>query len=85
VCDLLRRIVELGRLARRWILRFFVPYYAIVYGVGFSVPEHMRFLVTISLIVVGYSAVVGLLFKWIVDVSRNAEATESVNATRMRA
>jgi hypothetical protein len=56
-----------GRFARRRILRFFVLYFTVVYGVGLTVPEHLRFAVVISLIIVGYSVVLGLLFKWVVD------------------
>ena len=73
-----------GRHARRWILRFFVPYFAIVYGVGLSVPDDLRFAVIIPLIVVGYAVVAGLLFKWVVDLSRNPQATGFVNETRKR-
>lgn len=71
---------ELGRQARRWIVRFFVPYFALVYSVGLSVPESLRFAILIPLIVVGYSVVTGLLFKWVVDLSRNPQAILCVNA-----
>ena len=30
-----------SRRARRWIVRFFVPYFALVYGIGLSVPEQL--------------------------------------------
>jgi hypothetical protein len=50
-------------------VQFFVPYFTVVYGVGLSVPEHLRFAVIFSLIVVGYSVGLGLLFKWVVDLT----------------
>ena len=73
-----------SRHARRWIVRFFVPYFALVYSVGLSVPESLRFATIIPLIVVGYSVVTGLLFKWVVDLSRNPQAILCVNAARSR-
>jgi uncharacterized membrane protein YhaH (DUF805 family) len=54
---------ESGRHARWWIMRFFVPYFALVYCVGLSVAASLRFAIIIPLIVVGYSVVTGLLFK----------------------
>ena len=74
-----------ARHARRRILWFFVPYFALVYGVGLSVPEHLRFGTIIPLIVIGYSVVAGLLLMWVVDLSRNSQATEFGNAARKRA
>jgi hypothetical protein len=68
--------------ARRWIVRFSVPYFALVYSVGLSVPESLRFAIIIPLIVVGYSVVTGLLFEWVVDLSRNPQAILCVNAAR---
>jgi hypothetical protein len=55
-----------GRDARRRILRFSVPFLAVVYVVGLSVPRRWRFGTVIPLIVVGYSVVAGLLFRWAV-------------------
>lgn len=55
-----------GRDARRRILRFYVPYFALVYVVGLSVPQRWRFGTIIPSIVVGYSVVAGLLFRWAV-------------------
>lgn len=43
---------------RRSILRFYVPYFLIVYLVALTVPDRMRFAATIILIIVGYYAVV---------------------------
>jgi hypothetical protein len=73
-----------GRHARQQIVRFFVPYFVLVYGVGLSVPERLRFAIIIPLIVVGYSVVAALLFKWVVDLSRDSQATWHVDATRKR-
>lgn len=53
-----------GRDTRRRILRFYVPYFAMVYVVGLSVPERWRFGTIIPLIVVGYVVVAGLLLHW---------------------
>jgi hypothetical protein len=52
--------------ARRRILRFSVPYYALVYLVGLSVPQRWRFGAIILSIIVGYSIVAGILFRWAV-------------------
>jgi hypothetical protein len=73
-----------GRHGRQQIVRFFVPYFVLVYGVGLSVPERLRFPIIIPLIVVGYSVVAALLFKCIVDLSRDPQATWHVDATRKR-
>jgi hypothetical protein len=73
-----------GRHARQRIVRFFVPFVVLVYGVGLSAPERLRFAIIIPLIVVGYSVVAALLFKWVVDLSRDPQATRRVDATRKR-
>jgi hypothetical protein len=75
---------EPGRHARRWIMRFFVPYFALVDSVGLSVPKSLQFAIIIPLIVVGYSVVTRLLFKWVFDLSRNPQAILCVNAARSR-
>ena len=46
-----------GRHARQRIVRSFVPYFVLVYGVGLTVPERLWFAIIIPLIVVGYSSV----------------------------
>ena len=43
---------------RRSILRFYVPYFLVVYLVAFTVSEQNRFAATIILIIVGYDVVV---------------------------
>jgi len=65
-------------------VRLFVPYFVLVYGLGLSVPERLRFAIIIPLIVVGYSVVAALLFKWVVDLSRDPQARRRVDATRKR-
>jgi hypothetical protein len=55
-----------GREARRRILRFYVPYFALIYAVSLSVPQRWRFGTMIPSIVVGYSVVAGILFRWAV-------------------
>src|SRR6478672_8201528 len=62
-----------GRQARRWIVRFFVPYFVLVDGVGLSVPENLRYPTIIPLVTVGYTIVAWLLLKWGVDPSRNPQ------------
>jgi hypothetical protein len=42
------------------------------------------FAIIIPLIIVGYSVVAGLLFKRVVDLSRNPQTTRCVNATGKR-
>jgi hypothetical protein len=64
-----------GRHARQRIVRSFVPYFVLVYGVGLSVPERLQFAIIIPLITVGYSVVAALLFQWAVDLSRDPQAT----------
>ena len=55
-----------SRDARRQIIRFYVPYFAMVYVVGLSVPQRWRFGIIIPSVVVGYSVVAGILFRWAV-------------------
>jgi hypothetical protein len=43
-----------GRRAGKALLRFYVPYFVLVYVIGFSVPERMRFAAIIGLILFGY-------------------------------
>jgi hypothetical protein len=45
---------ELSKRIRRGILRFYVPYFAVVYIVTLAVPAQARFPITISLIIFGY-------------------------------
>ena len=71
-----------GRHARRSIVRFFVPYFALVYCVGLSIAARLRFAMIIPLIVVGYSVVMGLLFKWVVNLSQNPPANRGVKAAK---
>src|SRR5262249_16673533 len=52
-----------GRDARRRILRFYVPYFVVVYVVGLSVRPHARFAVLIPPIILGYLIVTALLVK----------------------
>jgi hypothetical protein len=40
---------------RRGILRFYIPYFVVVYGVAFTIPVELRFLVIIAAIVFGYA------------------------------
>jgi hypothetical protein len=56
---------EPARRARRAILRFYVPYFAFAYLVCLAVPREARFIPTIALVVIGYSALIvfyGLYF-----------------------
>jgi hypothetical protein len=76
--------LEPGHHARRWIMRFFVPNLALVDSVGLSVPKNLQFAIILALIVVSYSVVTGLLFKWVFDLSRNPQAILCVNAARRR-
>ncbi len=50
--------------ARRSILRFYLPYFLVVYLVALTVPEQLRFAATIILILVGYYVVVILLARY---------------------
>jgi hypothetical protein len=52
--------------ARRRVLRFYVPYIALVYAVGLSVPGRWRFGTIIPLVLIGYSVVAGFLVHWAV-------------------
>jgi len=45
---------NLSRKTRGAILKFYVPYFVTVYVISFLVPEHMKFVVIISLVVFGY-------------------------------
>jgi len=55
------------RETRRRIVRFAIPYFALAYVVGFSVPERLRFVTVIVLIICGYSVLAGLLITCIVE------------------
>jgi hypothetical protein len=57
-----------GRYARRRILRFNIPYFAMVYVVGLSIQQRWRFGTIIPLIVVGYSVVAGIVFRWAIAI-----------------
>ena len=50
--------------ARRSILRFYLPYFLVVYLVALTVPEQLRFAATIILILIGYYVVVILLVRY---------------------
>lgn len=45
---------ELSRKTGRAILKFYVPYFVLVYLISFLVPEQMRFVTVVSLVVFGY-------------------------------
>lgn len=45
---------ELSRTIRSSILKFFIPYFVIVYSVALVIPEEFRFPVLISMIIFGY-------------------------------
>ncbi len=45
---------ELNRRIRKSILRFYVPYFVLVYIVGLSVPADLKFKTIIPLIILGY-------------------------------
>jgi hypothetical protein len=63
-----------SRNARRRILRFYIPYFVLVYVVGLSVPKRWQFGTIIPLIVVGYVVVAAILFNWAIrldDPGRN--------------
>ena len=50
--------------ARRSILRFYLPYFFVVYVTALTVPEPLRFAATIILILIGYYVVVILLIRY---------------------
>jgi len=45
---------ELSRRARRSILRFYIPYFILAYIISLSVPQSLRFVTIIPLIILGY-------------------------------
>jgi len=45
---------ESARRAGKSIVMFYVPYFILVYGVGLSVPAHVRFVTVILLVIAGY-------------------------------
>jgi hypothetical protein len=45
----------LNKKTRRAILRFFIPYFMIVYVLGSIVPEKLKFIAIIPLVIFGYS------------------------------
>ena len=49
---------------RRTVLRFYLPYFFVVYVTALTVPEQLRFAATIILILIGYYVVVILLVRY---------------------
>jgi hypothetical protein len=45
---------ELSRRARRSVLRFYIPYFILVYILSLSVPQSLRFVTIIPLVIFGY-------------------------------
>jgi hypothetical protein len=45
---------ELSRQARRSVLRFYIPYFILVYIISLSVPQSLRFVTIIPLVIFGY-------------------------------
>ena len=52
---------EMSEQASRYIWRFFIVYFAVVYGVAFALPQQKRFGPVICLIILGYFVVCGIL------------------------
>jgi len=71
---------EPSRRARRRIVRFSVPYFAVVYIAAFSVPTRLRFATLVPLIVAGYSVVAGLLLRSVVDLAADPDLTSPADA-----
>jgi hypothetical protein len=47
---------DLSSRTRKGILRFYIPYFIVVYLIGFLLPQQLKFIVLIALIVLGYLA-----------------------------
>jgi hypothetical protein len=45
---------EASQNTRRAILKFYIPYFLIVYVISLLVPEQLKFVMTIVLIILGY-------------------------------
>ena len=77
-----------GRETRRRILRFYVPYFVMVYVVGLSVPARWRFGTIIPLIVIGYLVVAGLLLGWAIGLylegTRTSAGAAAMNGSEER-
>lgn len=56
----------LARTFRKCIVRWFVPYFTLVYAIGLSVATELRFVTIIVLVIAGYSVVSGLCVTYIV-------------------
>lgn len=67
-----------SRLARRRIVRFGLPYLAMLYGIAFVVPGRVRFGPVILLIVVGYTVVLVMLLAWILDLHRQDDRADEM-------
>lgn len=65
-----------GTSTRRRILRFYVPYFALTYVVGLSVPRRVRFVTLILLILLGYLTVAAMLLRHALDASRAKERAD---------
>ncbi len=66
-----------GRVTRRRILKFYLPYLALTYVLAFSVPAWAKFATIISLILLGYLIVGTMLFLHALRTWRAAEILDT--------
>ncbi len=45
---------ETSQNTRRSILKFYIPYFLVSYGISFLVPNELKFITIIALIIIGY-------------------------------
>jgi len=66
-----------GRVTRRRILKFYVPYFTLTYVLAFSVPARAKFATIISLILLGYLIVGTMLFLHALRTRRAADMLDT--------
>ena len=69
----------LTSLKNQSILRFYLPFFAVVYLVAWTVPEQLKFATTIILIIVGYYVVVIFLIRYHWHFSSVAKSNSSAS------
>ena len=68
---------ELNRVIRKSLLRFYVPYFLLVYVVGLSVPVNLKFKTIIPLVIIGYTALNVFYFRYFLTAFSRSAAVNS--------
>lgn len=61
---------EISRNTKRAILKFFIPYFLVSYGIAFLVPERLKFITIIALIIIGYLTLNAFYIRYFLRLSK---------------